>query len=163
MAMQSSLSSGDGTSGLMPIDKMKATIHGLNTASGKMMGARARWNIGKAALIAAGVGRFEEVHTKDVMCHPKNRSRSGLNFGNIHRVGASIKRTGADMDMLKPAAAFELSQESNMRKAQIQWNQNLVDRSQGLMAQLTGKEFLVLWHWTHSGLLPSSERGLHNS
>lgn len=81
-----------------------------------------------------------DVHPSLFMVHPMNRSKLGVNPFNAHRLGARIKKVGADFQELSKATAFEAMPVEPQRSSQVAFNQALVDRSSGMLAPLNGGE-----------------------
>lgn len=107
----------------------------------KTVGPITQWGQALAALKEANVAyEVEDVHPRLIMTHPDNRGKLGVNAFNAHRVGAYIKRVGADLAELKKATAFELSAVGDRKLMQLSFNQNMVDRSKGMLAPLSGSE-----------------------
>ena len=80
------------------------------------------------------------VNPKFVMVHPANRSGFGINAHNSHRIGALIKRVGADFDELKSCWLFEVSGVPKQREAQLDFNEKLVRAADGKLAPLNSAE-----------------------
>ena len=76
----------------------------------------------------------------DVLVHPSNRCKLGLNAYNCHHNGANMVKVGADRKELHNAFAIELARQPKEREAQVAFNQQLVDAANGLLAQVTGNE-----------------------
>lgn len=93
----------------------------------------------------------DEVNPTLLLVHPDNRSKLGVNAFNAHRVGAYIKRVGADPQELKKATAFELCPLEPKRSQQIEFNRVLVDRSSGMLAPLSGGERYLSVGCGHTG------------
>jgi len=84
-----------------------------------------------------------EVHTKYFLVHLSNRGGLLLSPKNSHKNGADIKRGGADLELLNNSYCFELSASGPRREAHLKANKALVDRSEGLVAEVTGIERFV--------------------
>ncbi len=82
----------------------------------------------------------DEIKACYFLCHPENRSKLGLKPYNAHRNLAHIKRVGADLDMLNKSTAFEISGIDACRAAQVSFNEQLVKRSNGMLAPITSSE-----------------------
>ena len=79
------------------------------------------------------------LHSSAVMTHPANRGKLGLNPHNVHLLGKRVKDIGADSAELHGAVAFEMSNDATVHMDQLQFNQDLVKVSDGLLSPLTGK------------------------
>ena len=76
----------------------------------------------------------------DVLVHPENRSGLGLNPFDVHKTLAKVKEIGADKEAVHRACAFEMAPVGEEREAQIAFNQNLIERASGMLADLRGQE-----------------------
>ena len=65
----------------------------------------------------------------DVLVHPDNRSGLGLNVFDCHKTLKSVKITGADRRALHRACAFEMAPSGAERTQQIEFNEQLIARS----------------------------------
>ena len=72
--------------------------------------------------------------------HPKNRAGLGVSWHNAHRNGARIKAVGADKSQLQNAYAMEMGTDEELKYAQVQFNQRLIGKSDGLLAEQSGEE-----------------------
>ena len=69
--------------------------------------------------------------------HPKNRSGLGLSAHGAHRTGAKILAAGADLGTCSLVSyAFELNPEGKERQKQLDFNERLIVRSKGLLAEV---------------------------
>ena len=71
--------------------------------------------------------------------HPKNRGGLGLSWHNVHRNGKRIVDVGGRKDKLIDSLAFEL-QQGDDRQGQVEFNLELIRRSNGLLAAPSGTE-----------------------
>jgi hypothetical protein len=79
-------------------------------------------------------------HPRLFMTHYKNRGGLLLSPHNAHKNAAQIKRAGADLELLTNSWCTELPDSGKLRETHIQKNSALIQRSEGLLAQLTGEE-----------------------
>ena len=80
-----------------------------------------------------------------MLVHPANRSKLGVNPYNCHRVGAYIKRMGADLELLNKATAIEIAPLDPKHSDQLEFNRKLVAMSSEMLAPINGSErFLSL-------------------
>jgi hypothetical protein len=84
--------------------------------------------------------KVAELAPSVLMVHPENRSKLGVNPFNAHKVGAYIKRVGADFKELGNAVAFEVCALSDEKAKQVAFNQRLTQHSGGMLAPLDGSE-----------------------
>jgi len=77
------------------------------------------------------------------LVHEENRSRLMLTAGKCHEAGEKIHFAGADLQELRAAFAFELSKLPDRRNMQLAKNNSLIQRANGLLSNLTGKERFV--------------------
>ena len=75
--------------------------------------------------------------------HPDNRGGAGLNAYDVHKNLATIKQIGADSEAVHRATCLEMAPAGEMRDKQLLFNQGLIDRANGLLAPLCGKERMV--------------------
>ena len=76
----------------------------------------------------------------EVMVHPENRAGLGLNTFQVHKTLKTIKEIGADAEAVHRATCFEMAPAGQARQGQIAFNQGLIDRSNGQLAKLSGRE-----------------------
>ena len=88
----------------------------------------------------AGIVKTQVIHTKEVLCHPRNRGGLMLNAFKAHRTGFRIMCVGASRAELHGACVFEMSPFPAAAKAQQEANLRLISNSKGLLAPMTGRE-----------------------
>ena len=116
-------------------------VNAILSQSPKAVGPITQWNQALEVLMDAKIAYVvENVPSGLLMVHPDNRSKLGVNAFNVHRVGRYIKRVGADLNELRKATAFELCPIDPKRSVQLDFNQQLVDKSAGMLAPLSGGE-----------------------
>ena len=71
--------------------------------------------------------------------HPKSRGGLGLSWHNIHRNGKRILDVGGRKDKLIDSLAFEM-QQGDDRQGQVEFNLELIRRSNGLLAEPSDTE-----------------------
>ena len=87
--------------------------------------------------------RSEKVPNANVMTHPLNRGRLGLNAYKAHANGQKIIKVGADPTQLANATAFEMAPSGPRRMEQISFNDTLIGSSEGLLrARTLSEQFL---------------------
>lgn len=105
------------------------------------LGPLTKWSMVVDVLIANKMAyKVEHVSCNDLVVHPENRAKLGVNPYNAHRVGSYIKQVGADFAELANATAFELSPMTNIREKQLEFNKKLIEHSGGMLAPLSGGE-----------------------
>ena len=72
--------------------------------------------------------------------HPKNRGGLGLSWHNVHRNGRRIVDVGGRKDKLIDSVAFEMQHQGAERQLQVEFNSELIRRSNGLLANPSGSE-----------------------
>ena len=77
---------------------------------------------------------------KEILCHPGNRSKTGLNGYNAHQNGDRIVKAGFTQSELNKAAVFEMSIFEPQRSEQINANKRFVHMAGGMLAPPWGKE-----------------------
>ncbi len=84
---------------------------------------------------------YEFTGTADnFLVHEENRSKLMLTPTKAHKVGDGIHHAGADFQALDSAFAFELSKDPARRAMQIAKNVALVERANGLLANVNYRE-----------------------
>ena len=83
------------------------------------------------------------------LVHTENRSKLMLNPTKAHRVGDQVHHAGADFKQLDAAYAFELSKVTARRAFQIKKNEEVVERSSGLLAKVNYKERFITVGTSH--------------
>jgi len=84
--------------------------------------------------------KLEKVHCKYFLVHILNRGGLMLSPHNVHRNAVKIYKVGADLKQLTNGLAIELAPSGAQRDLNIQANNMLVKRSQGLLAKVSGDE-----------------------
>ena len=82
---------------------------------------------------------LEKVSPQMFYTHQKNRGGLGLSWHNVHRNGQRIFDIGARKDKLVDSLAFEM-QQGEGRAQQIEFNEALIRKSNGLLAPSSGSE-----------------------
>ena len=80
------------------------------------------------------------IEPKYFLVHKYNRGGLMLSPHNVHRNASNIARVGADLKQLTNAVCIELCSGGPQREDNITANRCLVDRSDGLLAQINGQE-----------------------
>ena len=104
------------------------------------VGLLSKWNQIADVLVRYNLAMIEMIHPNQMLCHPSNRGKLGINAAGSHRVILRIKTVGGDKRELARAACFQLSTIPIKRDAQLQFNKDLVTRAGGLLAPVTGTE-----------------------
>ena len=103
------------------------------------MGPLSIWNDVKKILLDEGIAyEVPVVCPSRVLCHTENRGGLGLNPKTCHRTGARILRIGCDRDELEKTVSMELH--PSRSEEQFRFNRELVERSAGLLAPVSGNE-----------------------
>ena len=111
-------------------------VNAILSQDPKVVGPITMWKQALAVLTKAKISyEVENVHGRLFLVHPHNRSKLGVNAYNVHRVGALIKRVGADLNEVKKATAFELHPSDPKRSDQVSFNRKLVDRADGMLSR----------------------------
>ena len=78
---------------------------------------------------------------QDLMVHPMNRNGLGVNAFQVHDVGLRVHRLGwMNSEFTDKSFVFEVAREHKPRTVQLNFNETLVNRSNGLIAPLNGRE-----------------------
>ena len=107
------------------------------------VGALSKWNSIVAILFANKLATKRRCNIDELAVHPENRSRSGVNAFDSHRLVAHLKAVGADTDHLAKSIAWEMFPSGPDMNEQLEFNIRLVVQSQGLLAPLNGTEKLL--------------------
>ena len=83
---------------------------------------------------------LDKVNCRFFLPHWKNRGGLMLSPYNVHRLVAQLHRVGADLKQIVNAVAVELAPNGNDRAKQLKANEQLVNRSKGLLAPINGEE-----------------------
>jgi hypothetical protein len=104
------------------------------------VGLLSKWNQIADVLVRYNLAMFEMIHPNQMLCHPSNRGKLGLNAAGSHRLVLRIKTVGGDKRELARATCFQLSTIPSKRDAQLLFNKSLVARADGLLAPVAGTE-----------------------
>ena len=85
-------------------------------------------------------GEKRLIHTKHVLCHPKNRAGFMLNGFNSHANGLKVKKVGANRSELHGAVAMERSPFPEERAKELAANKAVAEGSNGLIPMPDGNE-----------------------
>ena len=107
------------------------------------VGALSKWNSIADILFRHKLATKRRVGICELAVHPDNRSGSGVNPFDAHRLIAHVKAVGADRDHLQKSTAWEMFPCGPDLQAQLKFNLELVKQSQGLLAELNGTEKLL--------------------
>ena len=103
-------------------------------------GSLTKWKRVMAELHKVNIPYTQHLSISEVMVHPENRGGLGLNTFNVHENLRAIKEIGADREAVHRATCFEMAPVGPDREAQIAFNNQLIERSSGQLAPLSGKE-----------------------
>ncbi len=103
-------------------------------------GSLTKWKRVMAELHKVNIPYTQHLSIFEVMVHPENRGGLGLNTFNVHENLRTIKEIGADREAVHRATCFEMVPVGPDREAQIAFNNQLIERSSGQLAPLSGKE-----------------------
>jgi hypothetical protein len=116
-------------------------VAGVSAVLGdRNMGVVTQYNEIRKILMDANIAYRIPLHTDMFVVHPANRGKLGVNAHEAHRNGATIKRVGADLELLKKTTAFELPTSGERRDFILNNFDKIVKRSKGLLANRTGAE-----------------------
>ena len=116
---------------------IKTIQHWLD-AKGLALGTQ--WNHIVTYLLEEGVAYKLVINCKEILCHPENRCKLGLNHHVVHRNGLHICITGADVEMLVKATLFEIDPAEPIHSQVMEFNKRLVQLSNGTLAPVSGRE-----------------------
>ena len=101
-------------------------------------------------LVADGVAYKSTVRVLDIVAHPSNRGGIMLNHHDAHEVLSRVFKGGVSVDELRGATAFELfPMMSDQRAYQLQRNRDIIERSGGMLAPLSGSERIATVGCSH--------------
>ena len=75
-----------------------------------------------------------------ILCHPCNRAKLGLNPFEVHRVGKKVVDVGFSRDELRGAVCIEVHPDKTVSDEQYAFNAELISHSDGLLAPVSGRE-----------------------
>lgn len=107
-----------------------------DTAAGPV----AAWKLIEKTLKSHNILYTTVISPEHVLCHPSNRGQLGLNPRTAHRTGSRILAIGCDRSELEKAVCIEICPEKTGRDFQVAFNMDLVQRSGGLLAPVSGAE-----------------------
>jgi len=84
--------------------------------------------------------RSPKLHPSLFLTHLKNRGGLLLSPHNAHKNAANMYAAAADLEALSNAWAIELPSEGKLREIIIQKNQRLIEKAEGLLAQINHAE-----------------------
>ena len=80
------------------------------------------------------------VHPSLFLVHKANRGGLGLSPFSVHKNASAIASVGANKSKLDCAFAIELAPNGEQHTTNLRFNQILVSKANGLLAEVTGKE-----------------------
>ena len=104
------------------------------------VGPMSRWLDILTILESNNVVHYADLAPEQVLCHPSNRRKLGLNAFQANLTGASILDVGCDKTQLDKAVSIELHPDAEERNRQIETNKHWVSRANGLLAPVNGGE-----------------------
>ena len=126
----------------LPIE-CQAAIDQLMSLEPDDIAILSKWNQVIMVLTDHGIAYERTLHVSELFVHPCNRGGLGLNQFNVHANMRTISHIGADISKLIGCACFEMSNDPVTREMQIEFNADLIEQSQGMLAPATGKERYV--------------------
>ena len=100
----------------------------------------AAWNSIYQLLEKNNLAYTHKLTVDQVLVHPDNRAKMGINAHQAHKTGSMIVAIGADLAELTKSTCFEMSTNEATKAAQVAFNNNLVTSSDGMIAPVTGRE-----------------------
>jgi hypothetical protein len=120
-------------------DLVKAVAEILESLKGSLV----KWTTIKKLLAEAKITYIAKLKPQLMLVHPKNREGCGLNPSDAHENLEVISEIGGDPDAVRHATCIETN--PAMKSFQVQFNEVLIERSEGLLAPVNGTErFLSL-------------------
>ena len=108
-----------------------------------LKGSLVKWTTIKKLLAEAKITYIAKLKPQLMLVHPKNREGCGLNPSDAHENLEVISEIGGDPDAVRHATCIEMN--NTMKSFQVQFNEVLIERSEGLLAPVNGTErFLSL-------------------
>ena len=98
------------------------------------------WGAIYGMLEDANFAYSQKISVEKLLVHPENRAQLGVNAHTARCTGGSVLRVGANFNELHKSTCFELSSNATARDQQLQFNQRLVDGSDGMLANVSGSE-----------------------
>ncbi|CAK9093360.1 Uncharacterized protein SCF082_LOCUS43915 [Durusdinium trenchii] len=118
----------------------------LDTSQGLL----GKWRHVLDVLLSNKVAFKAKLPVTSLLVHPQNRGGSGLQPFGMHHKGAKIVQCGASLDQLIGSVCFEMHPSEEKRNKQIDFNQQLVASSNGLMSPILGGERYATVSSTHT-------------
>ena len=115
------------------IDKMNSIIRGTEPIL-------SRWEKGVEFLSSNKLVTKLLLSPSLILCHPNNRSKLGLNAFEVHRVGQKVVVIGFSREELRGAVCIEMMPDSEKNMAQLKFNEELVSKSDEMLAPIGGGE-----------------------
>jgi len=95
-----------------------------------------------------------------LLVHPFNRAGSGVSYKVVHALGEKILFQGCSMQALQQGVCFEMSRDPNKMMADIAFNNELVQRSNGMLAKVSGNERFLTVAGSHAGMFMKAKKAL---
>lgn len=122
-----------------------------DTMENTELGPLAMFKTAKQKMLATKTGRYQKIHPRLMLIHPKNRGCSGINIFNAHKNLMNIFKVGCDLDLLKQACACDMAPQGSQEHAiQVAVNQKWASASNGMMALVTGEERFISLAASHT-------------
>jgi hypothetical protein len=103
-------------------------------------GKVSRWLQCLDILKEAGIATKKRIKVNELFVHNMNRNKLGLNWHHCHELQANVRTIGADRQLLDRACCFEMAPMGTDKAEQLTFNENLIERSAGLLAPRNGSE-----------------------
>jgi hypothetical protein len=108
------------------------------------------WNAIFDVLRESKLAWSQKIHVEHLLVHPENRGKTGINPYNAHKTGALILKLGADMGELSKSTCFEVSANSAKHQEQLNFNIELTEAANGLLAPVSGVERFLTVSSSHT-------------
>jgi len=119
---------------------LKETVQSIINAS-KQEGVAQAFETITGLLTKHGLLISGSASAQELMVHPSNRNGLGVNAFQVHDVGLRVHRLGwMNSEFTDKAFVFEVSRNHTQRAVQLNFNEGLVNRSNGLIAPINGHE-----------------------
>ena len=115
-------------------------VNQINSILQLKAGALTKWNKIASILFEHNLAYKQRINLDEIFVHPKNRSGLGVNPHNAHQTLAVVKATGGDLEANRKTTCFEMAPHGATQQGQMQFNMDLITRSEGLLAPPTGRE-----------------------
>lgn len=104
-------------------------------------GLLAKWQKVQQKLRTANLAWYATLTCDQLAVHPCNRGGSGVQPLMVHKKGQEIVVNGADLSLLGASVCFELNPKPSDKMKQLDFNKQLVEASEGMLAYTAAERY----------------------